>query len=53
MSSGIRHYLLEGFRKIIIFAKGVPANKMLLAGRLPENDVFFARGVPLSKVLYV
>ena len=33
--------------------KWVPANKMLLAGRVPENNVFFARGVPLSKRCYM
>ena len=31
--------------------KWVPANKMLLAGRVPENNVFFARGVPTNKML--
>ena len=32
--------------------KWVPANKMLIAVRVPENDVFFGRGVPISKMLF-
>ena len=31
--------------------KWVPANKMLLAGSVLENNMFFAGGVPTNKML--